>query len=406
MVGVVNRSITSQPSLMHAEAGDASPDADGSSSTPDATVTDTLRRTVFVGNVPATIRRRKLEALFRSCGKILSSRLRSFTPAKPNLPRKAAMNQGAIHPTRRTCNAFLVFEDDVAVERALLLNGTPLETDDGSQVHMRVDRCYLAPQKMREQRTTRADTGTGDAAAPSYTSPDALSAKIAWDHRHSIFIGNVPFTANEEEIRSVFSDCGAILNVRIVRDAQTGMGKGFAYVTFAPEANMDLALSRHETVQLHGRLLRVERSVERLANRRAQHSKTDSRSNAGNGARTADSRRKQTPRHKGRGAARDSQTTSKRAKRERSAERAMIPKAGRRKDAKRRAGSNVASPVKEVAADALPPFAGRVADPSTTPFSRPKHRRRKRGPGVSGNAGVSKRVRKQSKIGKPRKRVR
>jgi len=83
MVDVVNRSVTAQPSLMHAEAEDASPDADGSSSTPDATVTDTLRRTVFVGNVPATIRRRKLEALFRSCGKILSSRLRTLGCVEP-----------------------------------------------------------------------------------------------------------------------------------------------------------------------------------------------------------------------------------------------------------------------------------------------------------------------------------
>lgn len=38
--------------------------------------------------------------------------------------------------------------------------------------------------------------------------------------------------ANEEEVRDIFLDCGAIENVRIVRDKELGSGKGFGYVNF------------------------------------------------------------------------------------------------------------------------------------------------------------------------------
>jgi len=37
----------------------------------------------------------------------------------------------------------------------------------------------------------------------------------------------------EEPVRQHFTVCGAITNVRIIRDQKTGAGKGFGYVTFA-----------------------------------------------------------------------------------------------------------------------------------------------------------------------------
>lgn len=41
------------------------------------------------------------------------------------------------------------------------------------------------------------------------------------------------FSAIEEEsVRSHFTDCGEIDNVRIIRDRKTNLGKGFCYVLF------------------------------------------------------------------------------------------------------------------------------------------------------------------------------
>ncbi|KAF6004035.1 hypothetical protein F1559_000493 [Cyanidiococcus yangmingshanensis] len=232
-----------------------------------------LERTVFVGNVPVGMHRRKLEALFRPYGTVESSRFRSIAPAKPNLSPKAALLKGLWHPARCTCNAFVVFKDSASVEQALALNGTRVDTDDGRQVHIRVDRCSSASRRIRERSHNPCGQGSAVETDASMRAPEGVREeplRAQWDHRRSIFLGNVPFDANEEEIRNLFSDCGPITNVRIVRDSQTSMGKGFAYVTFTPEANMDLALGRHEVVQLRGRYLRVQRSSARLANRRMQ----------------------------------------------------------------------------------------------------------------------------------------
>jgi nucleolar protein 12 len=50
------------------------------------------------------------------------------------------------------------------------------------------------------------------------------------DFETSIFIGNLPWVVNEEELREHFEDCGKILNVRVIRDKETFIGKGIAYI--------------------------------------------------------------------------------------------------------------------------------------------------------------------------------
>lgn len=42
----------------------------------------------------------------------------------------------------------------------------------------------------------------------------------------------MPFDAEEEELWEFFADCGAIDNVRLVRDKKTNIGKGIGYVQF------------------------------------------------------------------------------------------------------------------------------------------------------------------------------
>ena len=54
--------------------------------------------------------------------------------------------------------------------------------------------------------------------------------------------------------------CGAISSVRIVRDAATGIGKGFGYVNFASEDSVEIALTLNGS-ELDGRQIRVSRWV-------------------------------------------------------------------------------------------------------------------------------------------------
>lgn len=67
-----------------------------------------------------------------------------------------------------------------------------------------------------------------------YRDPDA---PVSRDYDTTIFIGNLPFQSNEEDLRKHFSyltvgegNDDGILNVRIIRDPETFIGKGIAYI--------------------------------------------------------------------------------------------------------------------------------------------------------------------------------
>ena len=48
----------------------------------------------------------------------------------------------------------------------------------------------------------------------------------------TIFVGNLPFNVNEADLTDVFSQFGNIMELRLVRDKNTGNSKGFAFVQF------------------------------------------------------------------------------------------------------------------------------------------------------------------------------
>ena len=56
---------------------------------------------------------------------------------------------------------------------------------------------------------------------------------IQHDTKRSVFLGNLPFDVGDDVVREHFEQCGTVDNVRIIRDAKTGLGKGFGYLLFA-----------------------------------------------------------------------------------------------------------------------------------------------------------------------------
>lgn len=72
----------------------------------------------------------------------------------------------------------------------------------------------------------------------------------------TIFVGNLPWSADEERLEEVFSQCGDIKNTRIVRQSWTHKSRGFGYVEFEHEASVDDAVQLR--LELEGRLLRLD----------------------------------------------------------------------------------------------------------------------------------------------------
>lgn len=95
------------------------------------------------------------------------------------------------------------------------------------------------------------------------------------DTETSVFIGNMPWVVQEEDLRKHFDPCGTILNVRIIRDPDTFIGKGFGYIMFSTKEEMKKAVADKNKSRFKGRDLRVTRAVEPKRLEKKQNRKRD-----------------------------------------------------------------------------------------------------------------------------------
>ena len=71
-----------------------------------------------------------------------------------------------------------------------------------------------------------------------------------------IYVGNMPFSATEDQIRQLFSEHGAVESVALVTDRQTGRPRGFGFVEM-DAAGADRAIQALNGTDLGGRSLNV-----------------------------------------------------------------------------------------------------------------------------------------------------
>ena len=78
-----------------------------------------------------------------------------------------------------------------------------------------------------------------------------------------IFVGNLTFSANEEDIAGLFSQYGEIVGVNLRTDRTTGKKKGFGFVTFKTSSSAAAAISGANGAIFQGRALTVNVADER-----------------------------------------------------------------------------------------------------------------------------------------------
>jgi nucleolar protein 12 len=221
-------------------------------------------RTVFVGNLPQTCSRKQLKHLFSDCGPIHSTRIRCVPlPAEDAAPKiklppalagqqqvykKVCVNTSASTSTvtkkvavasSSSVVGYVVFVDAASVESALrkhncLISDTTLEpptsNEEGAR-HLRVDRVGGETQLRDPQRT--------------------------------VFLGNLPYRTDEETLHQHIvqqmapqdGSSDMIESIRVVRDKETYLCKGFAYVLFASTQYVPMALRRlHQTTYMKQQL--------------------------------------------------------------------------------------------------------------------------------------------------------
>jgi RNA recognition motif-containing protein len=72
-----------------------------------------------------------------------------------------------------------------------------------------------------------------------------------------LYVGNLPYSVSEDELRDLFSRSGAVDSVSVVRDNATGRARGFAFVEMASDADAQKAVTDLNETQLGGRTLAV-----------------------------------------------------------------------------------------------------------------------------------------------------
>ena len=182
------------------------------------------KRTIFIGNLPIGYKRKKLRKMFDEFGKIESLRFRSVAISDLKLGRKVCLKSNKINENATSKNGYIVFVNEECVENSLSKNGTLI-----NEHHIRVDK--LVKSKI----------------------------EVDDDCKNSVFIGNIPFAATEEDMRTALDQCGDIEYVRLLREPKTNIGKGFGYVKFVDSSSVMLAMKVKDTVEISGRKLRIQR---------------------------------------------------------------------------------------------------------------------------------------------------
>jgi nucleolar protein 12 len=224
-------------------------------------------RTVFVGNLPNTIRKREVEKIFKSCGSITAVRVRCQTLEEAdekhqNVGRAVRVLRGEIKKDDKySATAYVLFDSAESIAPALDKNGLVFH-----------NRHLVVTTMDVESRAYPPET--------------------------SIFIGNVAYDTTEEDVWNFFQEHGVpdVKRVRLVRDRETGSCKGFGYVEFMHASSVATAVATRGN-KLNGRDLRIvhvnkSKDVKAATASRREKRRNDHRGNGNQNSRNASRDRK------------------------------------------------------------------------------------------------------------------
>ncbi|MEF2146551.1 MAG: RNA-binding protein [Desulfovibrionaceae bacterium] len=77
-----------------------------------------------------------------------------------------------------------------------------------------------------------------------------------------IYVGNLPWSASEDEIRSAFGAFGQVLSVNLIEDRETGRPRGFGFVEMDDSGAL-LAIENMDGKDFGGRNLKVNEAKPR-----------------------------------------------------------------------------------------------------------------------------------------------
>ena len=80
-----------------------------------------------------------------------------------------------------------------------------------------------------------------------------------------LYVGNLPYTASEQDLQDLFSQAGAVESVNVMRDMATGRARGFAFVEMASDDDAQKAIDQLNNTDFGGRNLTVNEARPKTA---------------------------------------------------------------------------------------------------------------------------------------------
>ena len=72
-----------------------------------------------------------------------------------------------------------------------------------------------------------------------------------------LYVGNLPYSASEQDLQDLFSQAGQVDSVNVMRDMATGRARGFAFVEMASDDDAQRAIDQLNNKDFGGRNLTV-----------------------------------------------------------------------------------------------------------------------------------------------------
>ena len=76
----------------------------------------------------------------------------------------------------------------------------------------------------------------------------------------NIYVGNLPYSVSEDELRAMFSEFGEVASVNLITDKFTGKAKGFGFVEMPKQAEAEAAIKALNEKDLKGRNMKVNQA--------------------------------------------------------------------------------------------------------------------------------------------------
>src|SRR6266540_3909316 len=100
--------------------------------------------------------------------------------------------------------------------------------------------------------------GTRRSAAAGHPQPKPrVQPGVSDSMGRRLYVGNLPYSATEEQLTELFGRSGKVDNVRVMRDMATGRARGFAFVEMVNDEDAAKAISQFHEQQMDGRALVV-----------------------------------------------------------------------------------------------------------------------------------------------------